>query len=82
MCLGIPMQIVSIDRFVATCGARGIERVVNLILLDSQQLKIGDYIVVDRGYAISTIPEEEAKRAWDLYDEMLAASRNRLPSIE
>lgn len=73
MCLGIPMQIEAIDGFVAHCKARGIKRSANLIMLQHETLAIDDYIVVHLGNAIQKITAEEARAAWLLYDQMLAA---------
>ena len=73
MCLGIPMQIKEIDRFVARCEAKGIERDVNLFMLQHEDPKPGDYVVVHVGYAIQKISPQEARSAWEVYDQMLAA---------
>jgi hydrogenase expression/formation protein HypC len=73
MCLGIPMQIRSIDGFVARCEAKGVEREANLLMLEHEGLQVGDYVVVHLGYAIDTVSAEEAAAAWEIYDAMLAA---------
>lgn len=73
MCLGIPMQIQSIDGFVARCSAKGAEREVNLFLLQDEGIRVGDYVVVHLGHAISRMTPEEAAAAWEVYDAMLAA---------
>lgn len=73
MCLGIPMQINSIDGFVARCEAKGVFRDVNLFLMQDAQLQPGDYVLVHVGYALQKISEAHARSAWELYDEMLAA---------
>ena len=72
MCLGIPMKIVKIDGFVAHCEAKGVTRDVNLFLIQDQELKPDDYVLVHVGYAIQKITEAHARSAWELYDEMLA----------
>ncbi|EGV16696.1 HypC/HybG/HupF family hydrogenase formation chaperone [Thiocapsa marina] len=73
MCLGIPMQIQSVDGFVARCTAKGAEREVNLFMLQDETIGVGDYVVVHLGNAISRMSEEEAAAAWEIYDAMLAA---------
>jgi len=73
MCLGIPMQIKSIDGFTAHCEAKGVTRDVSLFMMQDDRLEVDDYIVVHVGYAIQKISEQEAQTAWELYDEMLAA---------
>ncbi len=73
MCLGIPMQVKQIDGFVARCEAKGVEREVNLFMLQEDEVAIGDYVMVHIGYAIQKMTEQEARSAWEIYDEMLAA---------
>ncbi len=73
MCLGIPMQIKTIDGFLARCEAKGGERDVNLFMLQEDEVAPGDYVVVHIGYAIQKMTEQEARSAWEIYDEMLAA---------
>lgn len=71
MCLGIPMQIKEIDGFTARCEAKGIEREVSLFMLQHEELKPDDYVVVHVGYAIQKVTPQEARSAWEIYDEML-----------
>ena len=70
MCFGIPMQIKKIDRFIAHCEAKGIEREVNLFMLQHEEWAVGDYLVSHLGQAIQKVSQEEAETAWALYDEM------------
>jgi hydrogenase expression/formation protein HypC len=71
MCLGIPMQITAIDGYTAHCEARGVVRDVSLFMLQGENLQAGDYIVMHLGYAIEKITAEQARTAWELYDEMI-----------
>ena len=71
MCLGIPMQIKEIDGFTARCEAKGIEREVSLFMLQHEELKPEDFVVVHVGYAIQKVSPQEARSAWEIYDEML-----------
>lgn len=73
MCLGIPMQVIEIEGFTARCEAKGVKRDVNLFLLQDQGIAPGEYVMVHVGYAIQKIGAEEARSAWEIYDEMLAA---------
>jgi len=75
MCLGIPMQIKSIDGFNARCEAKGVERDVSLFMMQDDKLEVDDFIVVHVGYAIQKISQQEAQTAWELYDEMLAGKQ-------
>ena len=72
MCLGIPMQIKTIDGFLARCEAKGVERDVNLFMLNDDDIEVGDFVMVHIGYALQKMSEQEARSAWEIYDEMLA----------
>ena len=73
MCLGIPMQILEINATIARCEAKGIQRDVNLFLLQDSDLAAGDFVLVHVGYAIQKIHEYHARSAWELHDQMLAS---------
>jgi hydrogenase expression/formation protein HypC len=72
MCLGIPMQIKAIDGYTAHCEAKGVQRTISLFMMQDAGLQVDDYVVVHVGYAIQKITPQEARTAWELYDEMLA----------
>lgn len=72
MCLGIPMQIQSIDGFMARCEAKGVGRDVSLFMLQDEDCNVGDYVMVHVGYAIQKMTQQEAQSAWEIYDLMLA----------
>lgn len=67
------MQVREIQGFSARCEAKGVERNVNLFLLQDALPAIGDFVMVHVGYAIQKITPEAAHSTWELYDEMLAA---------
>jgi hydrogenase expression/formation protein HypC len=73
MCFGIPMQIQSIDGYVARCTAKGVEREANLFMLQHEMPSVGDFVVVHLGHAIGQVSSEEAAAAWEVYDQMVAA---------
>ena len=77
MCLGIPMQIKEIDGFIAHCEAKGVERDVNLFMLQHEELAPDDFVVVHAGHAIQKVTPQEASSAWEIYDQMLAAEQAR-----
>ncbi len=81
MCLGIPMQVVEREGFVARCEAKGSERSVSLFLLQHEDIVPGDHVMVHRGYATQKISEADARIAWELYDEMLAADETLLGNV-
>jgi len=73
MCLGIPMQILEINGVNARCAAKGIERDVNLFMLQDEVVDTGDYVMVHVGYAIQKMMPVEARTSWELYDQMMSA---------
>lgn len=73
MCLGIPMQIKSIEGYMARCEAKGVERDVSLFMMQDENIAVDDFVVVHVGYAIQKISPEEAQSAWEIYDQMLEA---------
>jgi hydrogenase expression/formation protein HypC len=66
------MQIKTIEGFTANCEAKGIYRDVSLFMLQHEDCKVDDYVVVHVGYAIQKITPHDARTAWELYDQMLA----------
>ena len=77
MCFGIPMQVRSIDGFIAHCEAKGVTREANLFMLQYEDIAVGDYIVVHLGHAIDKVSAEQAAEAWEIYDSMLAGEDAR-----
>jgi hydrogenase expression/formation protein HypC len=73
MCLGIPMQIVSINGYNARCTAKGVMREVSLFMLQDESIAVNDYVIVHVGYAIQKMTEQEARSTWELLDELVAA---------
>lgn len=78
MCLGVPMRIVEINGLQARCEARGIERLANLFLLQHEDIKVGDMVMIHVGNAIQKMSEEEALSTWELYDELLEREQEML----
>jgi hydrogenase expression/formation protein HypC len=71
MCLAIPMQIESVDGFMARCQAKGVYRDVSLFMMQDEPPQIGDYVMVHVGYAIQKVTEADARSAWELFDQIL-----------
>lgn len=59
MCLGVPMQVKSIDDETALCEIDGVQREASLMMLDDVQ--VGDYVLIHAGFAIEKIDENEAQ---------------------
>lgn len=72
MCLAIPMQVTAVDGFIAHCEAKGITRDVSLFLMQDEPVLPGEFVMVHVGYAIQKMTAQEARSAWELYDEILA----------
>jgi hydrogenase expression/formation protein HypC len=45
--------------------------VASLFLLQHEDLQVGDLVMIHVGNAIQKMTEDEARSAWDLYDEVL-----------
>lgn len=67
------MEVVEITGYTARCQAKGVERDVSLFLVQDEPVAPGDFVMVHVGYAIQKISETDARSAWELYDQMLAA---------
>lgn len=70
------MQVVEIDGFRARCEAKGVERDVNLFMLQDEPVQPGEFVMVHVGYAIQKVSAQEARSAWELFDQMLAAEQS------
>jgi len=73
MCMAVPMQVMQIDGLSARCEAKGVERRLGLVLLQHEDLRVGDMVLAHLGQAVQKISHEQAREAWALFDEMLAA---------
>jgi hydrogenase expression/formation protein HypC len=68
MCLAIPALIKSIDGQQAEVDIEGVTRDVSLQL--TPEAKVGDYVLLHTGYAISIIDEAEAEETMKLLKEL------------
>jgi len=64
------MQIMEISGHRARCTAHGIQRDVNLYLLQDRVLTPGDFVLVHVGYAIQTVDPVQARLAADTWVAM------------
>jgi hydrogenase expression/formation protein HypC len=69
------MQVIAVDGYLARCSAQGIERDVSLFLLQDEPIATGDFVMVHVGYAVQKMTAQQARSAWELFDEVLAAER-------
>ncbi len=66
MCLGIPGQLVAFvetNDHLARVDVSGVTRIINIGLLEDEQLRVGDWVLIHVGFAMSKIDEEEANLA-------------------
>ena len=64
MCLALPMRITAVDGALATIATAGLEQRASLMLVPDA--KVGDYVLVHAGFAISVLDEAEADETLDL----------------
>ena len=70
MCLALPMRIVSIEGDTATIAAPGLEQRASLMLVPDA--RVGDYVLVHAGFAISLLDEADAQDTLSLIAEIEA----------
>jgi hydrogenase expression/formation protein HypC len=69
MCLAVPAKVMKINGEVAEVDfGEGILREVNIALVET---KIGEYVLVHAGYAITVLDREEAEETLRLWSEIL-----------
>jgi len=68
MCLAIPVQITSINGTEADVSVGGITKKASLWL--TPQAKVGNYVLLHAGYAISIVNEAEAEETLSIFREM------------
>jgi hydrogenase expression/formation protein HypC len=73
MCLSIPSKVVKIsdDKLMCTVDTMGVQRDANLMMMDDEEVSIGDYVLLHIGFVMNTIDEEEALASIDTYKEIL-----------
>lgn len=71
MCLAIPGKIVEIvdpENQIAKVEVGGVRRNVNIGMLDD--VKVGEYVLIHVGFAMSRIDEQEAQETLRLLEEL------------
>lgn len=80
MCLAIPAQICELsddERHSATVDVMGVRRTVNTALLDDDPPRVGEWVLVHVGFAMSKISGEQAAEQLDLLMQLGEASEAR-----
>jgi hydrogenase expression/formation protein HypC len=73
MCLAIPGKIVEIvdeENQIAKVEVGGVRRNVNIGMLDKDDARIGDYVLIHVGFAMSKIDEKQAEETLRLLEEL------------
>ncbi|MGA9406667.1 MAG: HypC/HybG/HupF family hydrogenase formation chaperone [Bacteroidota bacterium] len=80
MCLAIPGQVVTIEKISNERDSRPLMGTVDFggirksVCLDwVSDVKIGEYVIVHVGFAISKVDEEEARETLKLFEQMLGS---------
>jgi len=71
MCLAIPMRITQVNGFAARCEAKGAMRDISLFMMQDELPVVGDYVMVQVGYAVLKVDEAEALQSWALFEQIL-----------
>ena len=71
MCLAVPSKIISIDEFfsIAEIDVMGNTKKVSVVL--TPEARVGDWVLVHAGQAISVVSEEEASASLEIWEEIL-----------
>ncbi|OKY77151.1 MAG: Hydrogenase maturation factor HypC [Candidatus Methanohalarchaeum thermophilum] len=69
MCVGVPGEIIDIDGNEALVDFKGTRQKVRIDFVDD--VEEGDYILNHVGHAIEVLPQEEAEKRLELFDEYL-----------
>lgn len=79
MCLAVPGQVLNIqdDQLrTATVSFGGVTKSVSLALVP--EARVGDYVIVHVGFAISKLDEEAARRTLQTYADLAASGPSEL----
>ena len=73
MCLAIPGKIVEIvdaGNHIAKVEVGGVRRNINIAMLPENETRIGDYVLIHVGFAMSKIDEHEAEETLRVLKEL------------
>ena len=71
MCLAVPAKVIEINDLAARVEVEGNVREANLTLVEG--VKVGDYVMLHAGFAISKYDPEEAQRTLELLREVFSS---------
>ncbi|MGI9168235.1 MAG: HypC/HybG/HupF family hydrogenase formation chaperone [Pyrinomonadaceae bacterium] len=73
MCLAIPGKIVEIvdeTNQIAKVEVGGVKRNINIGMLDKEEARVGDYVLIHVGFAMSKVDEQEAEETLRVLKEI------------
>jgi hydrogenase expression/formation protein HypC len=73
MCLAVPVIITKVDGKEAEVEISGISRRISLWL--TPEAKVGDYVLLHTGYAISILDQAEAAETLKLFEDIARADK-------
>lgn len=82
MCLAIPGKVLEIaeDEHGVRMGKTNFGGIVKQVCLEyTPEVACGDYVLVDVGFALSKVDEAEAKRTYQLLEEMKQLNELEVP---
>ena len=68
MCLAVPARVIEKDGDRAVADAMGNRWNIRITL--TPEIEVGDVVLIHAGYAIAKVDEEEAKKTWELFEEI------------
>ncbi|MCB4780927.1 MAG: HypC/HybG/HupF family hydrogenase formation chaperone, partial [Sulfurovum sp.] len=73
MCLSIPSKVVKVsdDKMMCTVDTMGVQRDANLMMMENDDVQVGDYVLLHIGFVMNKIDEEEALASIETYREIL-----------
>jgi hydrogenase expression/formation protein HypC len=78
MCLAIPAEVTELlGDDMARVAIDGVGKIISVALIED--LKVGDYVIIHVGYALTKIDPEEAQRTLALLAEIGAAQPEPVP---
>jgi hydrogenase expression/formation protein HypC len=84
MCLAIPGQIVRMapGTDLATADVSGVQRNINIALLDGEGLAVGDWVLIHVGFAMSKVDEQEARSSLEFLESLGQAWRDEIEALK
>lgn len=73
MCLSIPSKVVKVseDKTMCRVDTMGVQRDANLMMMEEDDVQIGDYVLLHIGFVMNKIDETEALASIETYREIL-----------